>query len=52
MRIVSFVSHRLNGYLDFDLNFHEDLSFLIGINGSGKTSVLKAIVGCLGPDFD
>lgn len=28
------------------------ISFLIGINGSGKTSVLKAVVGLLGPDID
>lgn len=52
MRITAFSSRDLNGYLTFDLQFHKDLNFLIGINGSGKTSVLKAIVACLSPDLD
>ncbi len=52
MKIKSFESDKLNGYLDFNLHFHNNHSFLIGINGSGKTSVLKAIVGLLGPDVD
>ncbi len=52
MLLQSFSSKRLNGHLDLQLRFHPDLSFLIGINGSGKTSVLRAIMACLGPDID
>ncbi|MBB3892372.1 putative ATP-binding protein involved in virulence [Phenylobacterium haematophilum] len=52
MKLLNFVCRGLNGYLDFDLSFRKDVSFLIGINGSGKTSVLKAIMALLGPDID
>jgi ABC-type glutathione transport system ATPase component len=52
MKIERFFCERLNGYLNFDLTFYQDVSFLIGINGSGKTSVLKAIMALLGPDVD
>lgn len=51
MRLINFRSRRLNGYLDFDLDLSRDLSFLIGINGSGKTTVLRAIMALLGPDL-
>ena len=52
MKLKNFKCSRLNGYLDFDLTFKHDVSFLIGINGSGKTSVLKATMALLGPDID
>ena len=52
MKITSFKSIKLNGYLKFNLNFNNDLTFLVGINGSGKTSVLKAMMALLAPDID
>lgn len=52
MRLIRFQATGLNGYLDFDFEFNSDLNFLIGINGSGKTSVLKAVVSLLAPDVD
>lgn len=52
MKILSFRCEQLNGYLNFDLAFRDDVSFLIGINGSGKTSVLRSIMALLGPDVD
>lgn len=39
----------LHGYLSFDLTFFPDLTFLIGINGSGKTSAVRAMMALLTP---
>jgi energy-coupling factor transporter ATP-binding protein EcfA2 len=52
MKIRKFQSTGLNGYLDFDIDLFDSRNFLIGINGSGKTSVLKAIMGLITPDID
>ena len=52
MKFIRFQASGLNGYLNFDLKFDPTLSFLIGINGSGKTSVLRATMALLGPDLD
>ena len=52
MRIKRFQSIALNGYLDFELRLNDGPSFLIGINGSGKTTVLKAIMALISPDID
>ena len=41
----------LHGYLSFDIPFNERLTFLTGMNGTGKTSVLRAIQGILQPSF-
>lgn len=43
MRIESIKIKKLYGYLNFNLTFFKDLNFLIGINGSGKTSILNVI---------
>jgi energy-coupling factor transporter ATP-binding protein EcfA2 len=51
MRIKRFRGRGIHGYLTFDLRFNEELNFLTGINGSGKTSVLAAIVSLITPDF-
>jgi predicted ATPase len=39
----------LHGYLSFELKFFDDLTILIGINGSGKTSAVRAIMALLTP---
>jgi predicted ATP-binding protein involved in virulence len=33
----------IGGFKEFELNFHENLTVLIGRNGSGKTSILRSI---------
>jgi len=39
----------LHGYIDKHINFHRDINLLVGINGSGKTSVLNIISWMLNP---
>src|SRR5687768_8937683 len=33
------------------LNFKEDVNFLIGVNGSGKTTIINLIAAALSADF-
>lgn len=51
MKVKKFVAEDVNGILNFDLEFREDLNFLIGINGSGKTTALKLLLGLVTPSF-
>lgn len=51
MKINSFKAVGVHDYLNFDLSFYPDLTFLIGINGSGKTSALKLILGLTSPAY-
>ena len=39
----------LHGQLNFSFSFKPDVNILIGVNGSGKTSVLNAIAWTLSP---
>ncbi len=39
------------GEKDLTLNFHDDVNFLIGTNGSGKTTVINLIAAALSADF-
>ena len=43
MKLISFKGENVRGYLKYDINFREDITFLIGMNGCGKTSVIKII---------
>lgn len=52
MKIERFVGRSLNGYLDFDIKFFDKLTFVTGINGCGKTSVLNSIAALLLPRLD
>jgi predicted ATP-dependent endonuclease of OLD family len=51
MRLNTFKARKVHGYLNYDLEFYPELTFLIGINGSGKTSALKLILGLISPSF-
>ncbi|WPJ67925.1 hypothetical protein AUSSIE_2 [Sinorhizobium phage Aussie] len=52
MRIIRFSGKKLNGYLDLDISFRNDLTFVTGINGTGKTTALNSIVSLLMPRLD
>jgi predicted ATP-binding protein involved in virulence len=52
MKINSFKATKVHGYLNFQIDFLPDVTFLIGINGSGKTSALKLILGLTSPSFE
>ncbi len=41
----------LYGYIDKDINFNRDLTLLVGINGSGKTSILNILNWLLKPSI-
>jgi predicted ATP-binding protein involved in virulence len=51
MKIQRFNAQEVNGYLNFDIKFDKTLTFLIGINGSGKTTAIKLILGLLSPSW-
>jgi predicted ATP-binding protein involved in virulence len=51
MKIQNFSAKAVHGYLDFNVNFNSNLSFLTGGNGSGKTTVVRSIVALISPNF-
>lgn len=51
MRLKHFIGKGVRGYMNFDIKFREGVTFLIGINGSGKTTVLKLLSGLLTPSY-
>lgn len=51
MNIQEIKIRKLYGFLDKDISFKTSISILVGINGSGKTSVLNIINWVLKPNF-
>lgn len=51
MQLKSIDIVRLHGALNLNVVFNEDITLLVGINGSGKTSVLNVIDWLLKPDL-
>jgi energy-coupling factor transporter ATP-binding protein EcfA2 len=49
--LKKFIVTSLWGEKDLTLNLHEDVNFLIGTNGSGKTTVINLIAAALSADF-
>lgn len=49
MKILRLVAQDVHGYLPIDVEFLPDLTFLTGLNGSGKTTALQIIMAMLGP---
>lgn len=51
MQIQRFSAKKIHGYLNFDVKFDNEITFLTGINGSGKTSVIQSIIALITPNF-
>lgn len=51
MKIHRFDGSKLHGYLSFAVPFYPDLTFITGINGSGKTSAVRALTALLTPSI-
>ena len=52
MRIISLDATAVHGFIPVHLRFFNDLSFLIGMNGSGKTTALRLLMALLTPNAD
>jgi energy-coupling factor transporter ATP-binding protein EcfA2 len=52
MKIKKFNATSVHGYLSIDINFFPDLTFITGVNGSGKTSALRLLMALLVPDIE
>jgi predicted ATP-binding protein involved in virulence len=52
MKIKKFIANNVHGYLNYNIDFDDRLTYLIGINGTGKTSVLKLVLGLISPSFN
>ena len=52
MQLKRFRAAGVHGYLNFDIKFFSKLTFITGINGSGKTTALNAIQALLAPDLN
>lgn len=51
MKITKLYAENVHGYLPLDVTFLDDLTFLIGLNGSGKTSALRLLMALLTPNI-
>lgn len=51
MKLKHFTGTNIREYLNYNISFRENVTFLIGMNGSGKTTVLKLITGLLTPSY-
>jgi predicted ATPase len=51
MKITNLKVEKLHGYIDKDIDFESDLTLLVGINGSGKTSILNLINWLISPSL-
>ena len=52
MKITKLHAEDVHGYLPIDVSFYDDLTFLTGLNGSGKTSALRLLMALLTPNFN
>jgi predicted ATP-binding protein involved in virulence len=52
MKIAKLVAQKVHGYLPINVEFFDDLTFLTGLNGSGKTSALRLLIALLTPNLD
>ncbi len=51
MKIIRYKAEKIYGYMDFDIKFNPNLTFVVGINGSGKTTVLRSLSALIAPSL-
>lgn len=51
MKILNFKVVGVRGFLTKNISFRDNVTFLVGINGSGKTTILELMYGLLNPDL-
>lgn len=52
MKLIRFKGNEVHGYIKFNIPFNKDLTFLVGSNGSGKTTALMLLQSLLAPSFE
>ncbi|MDB5657466.1 MAG: hypothetical protein JWS10_81 [Cypionkella sp.] len=52
MKVLRFRGAKINAHINLDIVFKDDLSFITGINGSGKTTALNCIISLLMPKLE
>lgn len=52
MKLLRFKSKKLNHTDDFDLKLEPDVTFLTGVNGSGKTAILRCVNALISPNLE
>ncbi|MDX7184539.1 AAA family ATPase [Klebsiella aerogenes] len=51
MRLLKFTASNVYGYINFNIKFNKDVSFLVGANGSGKSTAIKLIQATFSLNF-
>ncbi|KQW98145.1 hypothetical protein ASC84_05170 [Acinetobacter sp. Root1280] len=52
MRLKHFLAKNMYGYLNFDIDFNDDLNIILAPNGKGKTTALKSILAILSCNYN
>lgn len=52
LKINHLKATKVHDYIPIDVSFNDDITFLTGSNGNGKTTALKLISAILQPNFD
>lgn len=52
MKIIKLHAENVHEYLPININFNDELTFLTGLNGSGKTSALRLLMALLTPNIN
>lgn len=52
MKLLRFEAKDVHGHLNFNISFNQDVNFIAGLNGAGKTTALNMIVSMLKPSVE